>query len=213
MSAPEDERRPPGQEEAPRETEKTSPSGGSVAPEPAALNRTPASLRPVSYIAPRAESIPPELKSIDHWVAWRYELRADRKSGELKPTKVPIDPLTGANAKSNAKATWGTFEQAWHCYQRDGLDGVGFVVTLDIGIVGIDIDKCRDPETGRIDDEAFRIIQELNSYTEVSPSGCGIRIFARGTLPPRGRKKGRYELYDSGRFLTVTGADSEVAPW
>ena len=45
----------------------------------------------------------------------------------------------------------------------------------------------------------------INSYTEVSPSGTGLRIFAQGGLSGKGRKRGDIELYSQGRFLTVTG--------
>lgn len=169
-----------------------------------------AALRPKGFVAPKADAVPQELLSIDHWVAWRYELRLDRKTGKMKATKVPIDPLTGSNAKSNTRSTWGTFEQAWDCYQRCGLDGVGFVLTREIEIVGIDVDHCRDPETGVCDDEALAIVREIDSYTEISPSGTGIRIFARGVLPNGWRKRGRIEMYDSGRYLTVTGAHMEL---
>ena len=66
------------------------------------------------------------------------------------------------------------------------------------------------PPVGRFninhDDDAWDIIRALDSYTEISPSGTGIRIFARGKLPPGGRKRGRFEMYETGRYLTVTGA-------
>lgn len=209
--APELERRPPRQEEAPRgESEDKSQTDGTVYPESAPLNGKPRSLRPSTHVVPRADTIPSELKATPQWVAWRYEQRTDKVTGELKLTKVPVDPKTGWNAKSNTPSTWGTFEQAWARYENDHLDGVGFVLTLEVGIVGIDVDHCRDPETEKLDDEALAIVREIASYTEVSPSGTGIRIFARGKLPPKGRKKGRVEMYDSGRFLTVTGAHVEL---
>jgi len=211
MSFAGDERRPPGQEQAPHgEWENKSPVAESVAPDPRPLNGAPQSLRPAFFIAPTRASVPPELQAIDHWVSWRYELRVDKKSGKPKPTKIPIDPLTGANAKSNTRTTWGSFEQAWSRYESDALDGIGFVLTLDAGIVGIDIDHCREPKTGAIDDEGLAIVRELDSYTEVSPSGTGIRIFARGKLPNGWRKRGRVEMYDRARYLTVTGVQVEV---
>jgi hypothetical protein len=48
-------------------------------------------------------------------------------------------------------------------------------------------------------------IAELDSYTERSPSGRGLRLFAFGGLPPGQRKLGDLEVYDDARFLTVTG--------
>ncbi len=48
-------------------------------------------------------------------------------------------------------------------------------------------------------------IRVLNSYTELSPSGTGVKVFAKGRLPGVGRKNGGIEMYDTGRFFTVTG--------
>src|SRR5699024_2621495 len=45
----------------------------------------------------------------------------------------------------------------------------------------------------------------MGSYSEISPSGNGIHIIAKGELPKGGRRKGKIEVYDSGRFFTVTG--------
>jgi putative DNA primase/helicase len=54
----------------------------------------------------------------------------------------------------------------------------------------------------------------LNSYTEFSPSGEGVRIFVRGSLPSgiAGKKRGNIEAYSSGRYLTVTGHRLNDAP-
>ena len=80
-----------------------------------------------------------------------------------------------------------------------------------------------DPQTGAIHPEALRIVQEINSYTERSPSGRGLRIFTLGTLPDgwRNTKKWRVriEMYDGcgaanggGRYLTFTGHHLEGTP-
>jgi hypothetical protein len=71
--------------------------------------------------------------------------------------------------------------------------------------VGWDLDDCRDPKTGEIQPGAQEIIDRLNSYTEISPSRTGIRIFVKGNLPPGPRRNGIAEVYDDGRYLTLTG--------
>lgn len=45
----------------------------------------------------------------------------------------------------------------------------------------------------------------LQTYAEQSQSGNGIHLICRGTLPPGGRRKGKIEMYDSGRFFIMTG--------
>jgi primase-polymerase (primpol)-like protein len=87
------------------------------------------------------------------------------------------------------------------------------MLTKDSGIVAIDLDHCRNPETGELTPMAQRIVDRLNSYTEVSPSGEGLHIFVHGTLPPEGKRRiTGIELYDSRRYLTVTGHRIESAP-
>jgi len=83
--------------------------------------------------------------------------------------------------------------------------GIGFVFANDDPYIGVDLDHCRDAETGEITPQARLVIQTLASYTEVSPSGTGIHVWAQGTLPSGRRKKGPVEMYASGRFFTVSG--------
>jgi len=150
-------------------------------------------------ITPIFDNIPMELKRCDQWVNWKLETRDGR------PTKPPYNPKTGKQAKSNAASTWASFDTAWQAYKTNGFVGVGFVVTEADHYIGFDIDHCRDPETGEITFEAQQIVNRLNTYTEISPSETGLRGFLKGKLPPGGRKKGNFEVYETGRYLTVTG--------
>lgn len=63
----------------------------------------------------------------------------------------------------------------------------------------------QNPDTGAIEPWAQEIIDRFSSYTEASPSGTGVHIIARGTLPDGGRKKGDLEIYGEGRYFTATG--------
>ena len=153
------------------------------------------------YLKPIAENIPAELKTIPHWVLWR----ASWKEKEQKWSKVPYSVHTIHCAKSNDPKSWADFDKVYGRYLNNGFDGIGFVLSADDGFSGVDLDKCRDPETGKIELWARSIIERLDSYTEVSPSGTGIRIFVKAKLPPGRRKKGTIEMYESGRYLTVTG--------
>ena len=143
------------------------------------------------------ENIPQELRDQRSWVTWRLEREGERS------VKPPYDPRTGHKAKSNDPSTWGSFGEACQAVAEGHYDGIGF--ELAPPIVGIDLDGCRDPESGFIDDGAQTIIDELDSYTEVSPSGRGIHILAKGQLPPGGRRMKGVEIYDRDRYFTVTG--------
>jgi putative DNA primase/helicase len=78
------------------------------------------------------------------------------------------------------------------------------------GLVGIDLDDGIDPETSALKPWAAALLARLDSYAEVSPSGTGLKVWVRGTKPGTGWCKepfadGEVEMYDRGRFFTVTG--------
>lgn len=145
---------------------------------------------------PPMSAIPQELKNQPQWICWRAEVRDGKKA------KVPYEVKTGRKASVADPATWATFREA---ISAQGYDGIGCVLTKDDPYTGIDLDHCFDPETGKLEPRSEKILTRLDSYAEKSPSGTGVHIWVKAKLPPGGRKKGQIELYDSGRYLTVTG--------
>jgi primase-polymerase (primpol)-like protein len=133
-------------------------------------------------------------------VTWRYEFR----ERENKWTKPPYQ-LDGKNARTNDSLTWASYEAVWKRYEQGSVDGIGIVLTTEMGIVGVDLDHCHNPQTNSFEPWAVKIIEQFNSYSELSPSGTGVRIFLKGKLPAGGHKKGNIEIYSTGRYLTVTG--------
>ncbi|WP_049890855.1 phage NrS-1 polymerase family protein [Natrinema versiforme] len=150
--------------------------------------------------------LPKQLRERDQWVCWREEPR------DGKPTKIPVTPGSGEFASSTDPETWVSVETALEYAHSRDADGVGFVFTDDDPIVGVDLDDCRDPETGDIDDVAEDIIERLDSYTEISPSGTGFHVLIEGELPDGRNRRGSIELYDTARFFTVTGDSLEEMP-
>ena len=146
------------------------------------------------------EKIPLELKQLSHWVGWKYMQRP----GEDHKRKVPINAMDGQPAKSNDPVTWCDFDTACLGKERFGLDGIGFMFSGD-GIFGIDIDHCYNPETQELDPAAAEIIETVQSYTELSPSGTGIHILCKGALPEGRKRRGAVEMYSTLRYFTVTG--------
>jgi putative DNA primase/helicase len=159
----------------------------------------------------RRKNIPSELKTVPQWVVWQLEPKKDKPD---EYTKVPYIAQLGSKVKASSTnaSTWRTFDEAFAVYKATDMDGIGFVLTDEDDFVGVDIDNCRDPETGEITTLAQTIIQNLDSYSEVSPSGQGVRVILRGNLPPSGRKNSKedVEMYESGRYLTITGHRLEV---
>jgi hypothetical protein len=149
------------------------------------------------------DSIPQELREQLIWVAWKLVPNHADPAGKRR--KLPIDPKSGLAAKINDPSTWSTFEQALQRMQVDRLSGISFAITADGPYTGIDLDSCRNPVTAEVETWAWQIVETLQTYTEVSPSGTGLHLIVRCKLPKGGRKKGRVEMYDAARFLTVTG--------
>lgn len=148
---------------------------------------------------PSENTLPTVLVERNSWVCWREK----RREGKL--TKIPIDPDTGRYASATDQSTWGSFQAARERAEADALSGLGFVFTEADPIVGVDLDDCRVPETGTMLDWAERIVETLDSYTEVSPSGTGVHVLVEGTLPGDRSRKGDVEIYETARFFTVTG--------
>ena len=113
------------------------------------------------------DSIPQPLKDLPQWVLWRREKRKG------KFTKVPYSPATKKNASVTNPADWATLDQAMAACKEGGFDGVGYVLTKEDPFTGVDLDHCLDPKTGVIEPWALAIVDQLNSYTERSPSGTG----------------------------------------
>lgn len=157
------------------------------------------------------ENIPAALKELDRWVCWSWEWR------DTKWDKPPRD-VSGRLAKSNDPKTWCNFAQAMAAYQGGRFDGVGIVLgKLDDGrsLAGVDLDRVRDPQSGALAPWAVWVVCRLDTYCEVSPSQKGVKFFCWGTLPKgkRSDSDGRgVEMYDGGRYFTITGAKLEGSP-
>ena len=148
------------------------------------------------------EKLPQELKERGAFCLWRYE----KRNGDT--TKVPYQ-ISGLRGDSTNRFAFMDFASTIR--HRDGYDGIGIGVFGDI--CAIDIDHC--VEHGTLSDMAKDIIARMDSYTEYSPSGNGVRILFKAALPAYDRE-GYYinnrrlglEVYVAGytnRFVTVTG--------
>lgn len=154
-----------------------------------------------------ASKIPPELRNRKQWVLWKTVTRDGRD------TKLPFQ-ADGKPAKSNEPSTWTDFSFAM---QAASNFQVGFVFAEADTFCGIDLDGCRDPVRGDVAHWAKTWINRFDSYSEVSPSKTGVKIFVRGKNPlGAGRKtnvetefdagkQSAVEIYDSLRYFAVTG--------
>lgn len=109
----------------------------------------------------------------DVWVGWRTEARDGRA------TKIPFDPRTGQPAKSDDSRSWATCREAEFWAIKERGDGVGIMSCPvgDASLAAVDLDACRNTDTGDIAPCAQEIIDRLGTYAEVSPSGTGVTAF------------------------------------
>ena len=153
----------------------------------------------------RASDVPAALRELKQWVCWG----ALERGG--KATKLPLNPSTLKHASVMNPAHWGMLDAALGPVARRLAVGVGFVFHGQ-GFTGLDLDHCRDPNTGTLEPWAAAIVAEVNSYTEVSPSGTGIHIIVEGKKPGNRCREGQMEIYDQGRYFTFTGQHLEGTP-
>lgn len=127
-----------------------------------------------------------ELKILKQWV--------------LHKKKVPYS-INGYRASPTKPTTWASYEDVKNMLQKypSKYDGIGFVFTESDDYVGIDLDYGID-ESIRED-----IINTLDSYTEISPSGKGYHIIVKGKKTAEANRKDHLEIYDHARYFTITG--------
>lgn len=149
--------------------------------------------------------IPFQLKATARWAPWTAQWNAKRGKFDKIPKRADV-PEYGLSTASPDR--WFTFAAAAAAYERGQplLAGVGYVLTKPHGIVGVDLDGC--VHDGQVADWAREIVDALASYTEISPSGNGLRIFCEGAADDWTNHTVGVEVYGGAepRFLTVTGA-------
>ena len=156
-------------------------------------------------------AIPAGLQALDQWVLWKTITRDE------KETKLPLSVYNSPASTTNPQ-TWSSFDTVVSKFDESQHSGIGFVFTSDDQFCGIDLDGCRDPETGFVADWAVDEVLRFSSYTEISPSQTGLKIWitANSKLSKGRNKKLKVppivaskdpgvEIYTQCRFFAVTG--------
>lgn len=143
------------------------------------------------------------------WLVWKWEY--DAKRG--KWTKVPYRAAQpDVKAASNNPRTWADHATAVRAVEAGRADGIGFAL-FDSDIGALDLDACRDPATGDVAPWAWTLIDEAQSYVEITVSGTGLRIIGRAAGGYVHRNQAvpdtdgsRLETYRRAtRYIVVTG--------
>ncbi len=154
---------------------------------------------------PIVQGIAPELKAMDQWVGWKYVCKGG------KWTKAPVDPFSGREVDVTKPAHWYSFDEAYRLASAQNGIGLGFVLHESDPYCGIDLDDCID-ENHVIHPAATDYVNRFRSYTEISPSRTGLKIWVLAKKPEGMPCKvnatlwgGAMEVYEKSRFFTVTG--------
>lgn len=144
------------------------------------------------------ENIPQKLKDTELFCLWRYEGK----------DKVPYQP-NGRKASVSNPSTFYDFDTIIDAL-TDEYDGIGILLRK---CTAEDLDDCI--KGGVISPFAREIIDRMDTYTEISPSGTGIRIVAYAPKLKYDKKKYyvnnrkiHMEIYVAGetdKFVTITG--------
>jgi hypothetical protein len=161
-------------------------------------------------------TIPGELRE-QPFVLWRAEPQWTKEGVATKPKKVPyMVSYPSRRASTTNPATWAPFDDAWEAYvslldydndpsipERGRVVGLGVVLTRNAEVTCIDLDSVLI--NGTCHPRIEWLVERCNSFTEVSPSGNGLHLFVKGTVPRDLKKAGQIEVYSNNRYICVTG--------
>ena len=112
------------------------------------------------------EEISGELLLLNQWVDWKYVWKEGKDGNPGKWDKPLFNPQ-GWKASVKASHTWSPFADVKAAYETGNYDGIGLVMLkkpdVPLQIVGFDFDRCRDPNTGEIDQKVRSQLDHLNS--------------------------------------------------
>ena len=114
------------------------------------------------------ENIPTYLKKYGLFCLWRYEVNHTGRK-----IKAPYNPNNSqCKAKTNNRSTFAKLDITVAEAKKNDFEGLGLGI-FD-SVAAIDIDDCI--KDGKLSTMATTIVELMDTYTEVSPSGKGLRI-------------------------------------
>lgn len=123
-------------------------------------------------------SVPAELKQQNRWLTW---------SGDPGNKQPFISGTTRAASTNNPEHLVSFETAALNIEKQLGYSHLGFVPTRPY--YGIDLDSCRDPQTGKVQWWAEGVLGLIDpTYTEITPSLSGLRPWVKLDFEPNQKK-------------------------
>ena len=113
-------------------------------------------------------------------------------------------PRSGTLDAPEDLAKLATYDEALKAFNGTGLY-TGLGIAINRGLQFIDLDKCRDPKSGRVVKWARALMLQavdVGAYVEISMSGTGIHIVGYGDEIPT-FKGAHIETYCHGRYMAM----------
>ncbi len=138
--------------------------------------------------------LPEEMKELKRFVGWRKE------ELEGKVAKLPFSLLDGKAKDWNREDRWVDFKNI-----ENINNPIGFILVEEDNIVCIDLDNAI--VNGQLSSMAEEVVKDfVGSYMEISQSGKGLHIFARGNLENDLNLSSKgIEIYKNNRYIALTG--------
>ena len=145
------------------------------------------------------------------WAVWRW---TQQDNGRWqKPPFMALQPQRHASTRD--AGTWADYKTALAAVQAGQAHGISYILTADDPFAAIDLDHCRDINTNSIDVWAQNFLDcGRHSYSEVTPSGAGCRIWGlasgdslhkKFTLEIDGKQIAAELFRRTSKALTITG--------
>ncbi len=157
--------------------------------------------------------VPKALATIDGWLNWKL---VPHETPGKKPRKIPFY-INGKPRKADQGSADDLKQLAGirDAYKRSKQ--IGLAILPQWRIVALDFDGCIDAE-GSVDPRVERLVR--GTYSEISPSGTGIRAFFTGSLKskkdntPKGKTRSDglpdCEYFGDTGYVTFTGNTTEI---
>lgn len=159
----------------------------------------------------------------EQWITWKED---DARKIPRAPYAHPEWPDKYVDAQD--ADLWTDFDTAHEWAEMLGGHGLAYVIgdrdRHREDLLLVDYDDVRDPETGVVHPVVRGHLQQASSYADVSTSGTGVHILCQGSLPAAVTAveadlpahpdfpDAEIEVYDSARFVVMTGAHIAATP-
>ena len=135
------------------------------------------------------------IKQLPRWICFRVvscgQTSCDKNSRSCADCRLNdqtsgIVPILASDCiqyePGDESPPFATYDEAMIYHERSDTDTDGVAFMLSGSTNAIMLDECRDPETGEIEDWAESIVDQVDTYTEISHDGTGLRLIVTDDL-------------------------------